>query len=149
MKRGDRLLFGLDMIKPKEVLEAAYNDSQGTTADFNRNVLRVINRELNANFSSSFFDHVAFFNRERERVEMHLRTRKNMSVDINDLDLTIKLMEGETIQTEICRKFSRESAGKMISEAGLSVAKWYTDPKGWFSLVEVEKLNNNDSEISD
>lgn len=149
MKKGDRLLFGLDMIKPKELLEAAYNDSQGRTAEFNRNVLRVINRELNANFSSSVFDHVAFFNRERERVEMHLRTRNDMSVEINDLDLTIKLMKGETIQTEICRKFSRESAGKMISEAGLTIAKWYTDPKGWFSLVEVETLNNNDQERTD
>jgi L-histidine N-alpha-methyltransferase len=143
MHTGDRLLFGLDMIKPKEMLEAAYNDSQGTTAKFNRNILSVINRELNANFSSSLFDHVAFFNRERERVEMHLKTRKNMSVEINDLDLTLKLKEGDTIHTEICRKFSRESAGKMISEAGLTVAKWHTDPKEWFSLVEVETLNNN------
>ena len=146
MNIGDRFLLGLDMIKPKEVLEAAYNDSQGTTAEFNRNILRVINRELNANFSSSVFDHVAFFNRERERVEMHLKTRKDISVDISDLNLTVELKEGETIHTEICRKFSRESAGKMISEAGLTVAKWYTDPKGWFSLVEVETLINNDPE---
>ena len=149
MKRGDGFLFGLDMIKPKEVLEAAYNDSQGTTAEFNRNILRVINRELNANFCSSFFDHVAFFNRERERVEMHLKTRKDISVDISDLDLTVELKKGEMIHTEICRKFTRESAGRMISAAGLTVAKWYTDPKGWFSLVEVNTLKNNDPERTD
>jgi L-histidine N-alpha-methyltransferase len=143
MKRGDRFLFGLDMIKSKEVLEAAYNDSQGTTAEFNRNILHVINRELNANFSSSFFDHVAFFNSEKERVEMHLKTSKDISVDISDLDFKFELKEGETIHTEICRKFSRESAGRMISEAGMAVTNWHTDPKGWFSLVEVATLNNN------
>lgn len=144
MKRDDRFLFGLDMIKPVEVLEAAYNDSRGITAEFNRNILSVINRELNATFMSSMFDHVAYFNSERERIEMHLRSRKNISVEIHDIDLTVRFKEGETIHTEICRKFSRESAEKMISEARLTVANWYSDQKEWFSLVEVIRSENDD-----
>ena len=143
MGSGDRFLFGLDMIKPKEILEAAYNDSQETTAKFNRNILHVINRELSASFTPYLFDHMAFFNRDKERIEMHLKARKDMSVEIKDLDLTVEFKEGETIQTEICRKFSRESAERMVSETGLSIVEWFTDPKKWFSLIEVEAQNSS------
>jgi L-histidine N-alpha-methyltransferase len=137
MKTGDRFLIGLDMIKPKTILEAAYNDSQGVTSEFNKNVLRVINRELHADFDADVFEHLAFYNEEKEQVEMHLQATQRTTVEINDLDLTVEFEKGETIHTEICRKFSEESAQKMFSTAGLAVEQWFTDPKGWFSLVEL------------
>ncbi|MEF9426603.1 MAG: L-histidine N(alpha)-methyltransferase [Candidatus Mariimomonas ferrooxydans] len=138
MKPCDRFLFGLDMLKSKETLEAAYNDSKGITSEFNKNVLSVLNRELNADFNPSHFDHVAFFNGEKERVEMHLRANCRISIEISDLDLMVELQKGETIHTEICRKFSRASAEQMICEAGLNITQWYSDPGECFSLVEVK-----------
>jgi len=137
MKPEDRFLIGLDMIKPKTILGAAYNDAQGVTSAFNKNVLRVINRELHADFDPAVFEHLAFYNDEQEQVEMHLQATQRTTVEINDLDLAVILEKGETIHTEICRKFSEESAQKMFSEVGLKVEQWFTDPKGWFSLVEV------------
>ena len=137
MMPGDRFLIGLDMIKPKTILEAAYNDAQGVTSAFNKNVLRVINRELHADFDPAVFEHLAFYNEEKEQVEMHLQVNQKTTVEINDLDLAVEFEKGETIHTEICRKFSEESAQKMFSEVGLKVEQWFTDPKGCFSLVEV------------
>ena len=137
MMPGDRFLIGLDMIKEKRVLEAAYNDAQGVTREFNKNILHVVNRELHANFDTNVFEHLAFYNREKEQGEMHLQVNQKTTVEINDLDLTVEFEKGETIHTEICRKFSEESAQKMFSTAGLTVEQWFTDPKGCFSLVEV------------
>lgn len=137
MRPGDRFLIGIDMIKPVPVLEAAYNDSRGITGEFNRNVLHVINRELHADFDPALFDHVAFYDAEKEQVEMHLRARQKTTVVIRDLDLSVEFERGETIRTEISRKFSRESAEALFSRAGLSADRWFSDPKGWFSLVEL------------
>jgi L-histidine N-alpha-methyltransferase len=133
----DRFLIGLDMIKPKRILEAAYNDAQGVTSKFNKNILQVLNRELHADFDPSGFEHRAFYNGEHEQVEMYLQATRKMTVEITDLDLAVEFEKGETIHTEICRKFSEERALKMFSEVGLTVEHWFTDPKGWFSLVEV------------
>ncbi len=141
MKHGDRFLFGLDMLKSKETLEAAYNDSKGITSEFNKNVLSVLNRELNADFNPSHFDHIAFFNEEKERVEMHLRANRRMSIEISDLKLMVELQKGETIHTEVCRKFSRASAEQMICEADLNITQWYSDPGERVSLVEVSLKN--------
>ncbi len=137
MMPGDRFLVGFDMIKPRKALEAAYNDSQGVTSAFNKNVLNVLNRELNADFNPSHFDHVAFFNKEEARVEMHLQARRDMEVKVNDLELVIELDKNETIHTEICTKFSETGIRKMVSEAGLDIGQWFFDPKGWFSLAEL------------
>jgi len=133
---GDRFLLGLDMVKPVEILEAAYNDSQNVTAEFNKNILLVINRELRATFDPDCFDHVAFFNEKQERIEMHLRARRDVCVDVKALGISVVLKNGETIRTEICRKFRRDGAEKMICDAGMEVTRWYSDPKGWFSLLE-------------
>ena len=133
---GDRFLLGLDMVKPVEILEAAYNDSRNITAEFNKNILLVINRELRADFNPDAFDHVAFFNNEKERVEMHLRARRDIWVDVKEISASFVLRKGETIRTEICRKFRRHGAEKMIRDAGMEVSRWYSDPKGWFSLLE-------------
>jgi L-histidine N-alpha-methyltransferase len=137
MNPEDRFLIGLDMIKPKTILEAAYNDAQGVTSAFNKNVLQVINRELHADFDPSVFEHRAFYNEEKERVEMHLRANQKTTVEIKDLDLSVELEKGESIHTEICRKFSEENALKMFSEVELKVEHWFTDSKEWFSLVEL------------
>jgi L-histidine N-alpha-methyltransferase len=133
---GDRFLLGLDMVKPVEIIEAAYNDSRSVTAEFNKNILLVINRELRANFNPNSFDHVAFFNSEEERVEMHLRARKDTWVEVKAIDASFVLRKGETIRTEICRKFTRHGAEKLIRDAGMEVSRWHSDPKGWFSLLE-------------
>jgi L-histidine N-alpha-methyltransferase len=137
MNPGDRFLLGIDMVKSKERLEAAYNDSKGITSEFNKNILNVINRELNADFNLSHFDHLAFFNEKKERIEMHLKSNRKVSVTISDLDLTVGFTEGETIHTEICRKFSPEKAEQMLSDAGFTINNWYTDSKEWFSLVDL------------
>jgi L-histidine N-alpha-methyltransferase len=139
MKPEDRFLVGLDMLKPRRTLEVAYNDSLGITSRFNKNVLTVINRELHANFNQSHFDHQAFFNEEMGRIEMHLRANREISVEIEALGLMVELDEGETIHTEICRKFSRDSAEKIAHASGLVVTRWFSDPKEWFALVEMRK----------
>ncbi|HDZ61842.1 MAG TPA: L-histidine N(alpha)-methyltransferase [Nitrospirae bacterium] len=137
MKPGDRFLIGVDMLKPRDILEAAYNDSRGVTSKFNKNILTVLNRELNADFDLSHFDHLAFFNEEEEHIEMHLKAKQRVSVDIKALGLNVELKEDETIHTEVCRKFSRESAGQMFSASGLAVRRWFSDPKEWFNLAEL------------
>jgi len=137
MNRDDCFVLGMDMLKPVEILEAAYNDRQGVTREFNRNILVHIDRELKADFDPGDFDHVAFFNAGMECVEMHLKARRKVTAHIADLGLSVEMGEGETIHTEICKKFSRESAGRLFRKAGLSVSRWFTDSKDWFSLVEL------------
>ncbi len=133
----DRFILGLDMIKDTEVLEAAYNDSRGITAEFNKNILLVLNRELGADFDTDDFDHVAFFNPEKGQMEMHLAARRDISVIVQQLDLTIHLRKGETIRTEICRKFSQSSTRQMLRRSGLEVKRWFSDAEEWFSVAEI------------
>ncbi len=95
MQPGDRFLLGMDMVKSTEILEAAYDDAKGVTAEFNRNALRVLNRELDANFGPDHFDHLAFFNEDEEQVEMHLRANRPVRVEISHIDLTVTFEEGE------------------------------------------------------
>ena len=141
MGPGVRFLLGIDMIKPAEMLERAYNDSRGLTAEFNKNILNVVNRELSADFDRCHFDHVAFYNADKEQVEMHLRANRGISVEIDRLGIQVSMKKGETIHTEICGKFSRESAEAMTEEAGLRIDRWYSDPQGWFSLVELARMD--------
>lgn len=137
MTPDDRFLVGIDMIKDARILERAYNDGRGITAEFNRNILNVINRELNADFNTRDFEHIAFFDAEKERVEMHLRANRKTSAFIRTLRLKTDMKVGETIHTEICKKFSRESGEAMAHEAGLKIERWFSDPRGWFSLIEL------------
>jgi L-histidine Nalpha-methyltransferase len=132
---SDHLLLGVDLVKSVDVLEAAYNDSAGITAEFNRNVLRVINRHLDATFDPNRFEHVAFFNRERSQIEMHLRTPVVQQVRIRQLGLTVSFFAGETIHTEISRKFARPDVELMLSAAGFALLEWYTPPDRSFGLV--------------
>jgi L-histidine N-alpha-methyltransferase len=130
----DRLLLGTDLVKDPLVIEAAYDDPEGVTAEFNRNVLHVINRELDADFSPDAFDHVAFFDRKHEWVEMRLRARRPCSVLIADLGLRVDFASGEELRTEISAKFTRSKVESDFAAAGLLLDGWYTDEDELFAL---------------
>jgi L-histidine N-alpha-methyltransferase len=130
----DRLLLGTDLVKDPLVLEAAYDDAAGVTAEFNRNVLRVLNRELDADFPLEQFEHVAFFDRRNEWIEMRLRARRACSVRIAALGLEVELHEDEEIRTEISAKFTRERVRADFAAAGLRLADWRTDAQERFAL---------------
>jgi len=144
MKPDDRCLIGMDMVKDKETLEQAYNDSLGVTSEFNKNVLHVLNRDLKGDFDLSHFDHLAYFNDEQSQVEMHLQANQNVTAEIGTLHLTVELEKGETIHTEICRKFTLEQAEKMYSRAGLEVTNCFSDSRGWFCVTELARKQEED-----
>jgi L-histidine Nalpha-methyltransferase len=131
----DHLLMGTDLVKDPGVLEAAYDDSQGVTAEFNRNVLRVLNRELQADFDPEDFDHVALFNSEHEWIEMRLRARREVSAVVQGLDLPVHFDAGEELRTEISAKFTPERVEGDLAAAGLTLVSWLTDPEGLFALT--------------
>lgn len=131
---GDHLLLGTDLVKDPGVIEAAYDDSQGVTAAFNRNVLHVINRELGADFAPERFEHVAFFDREREWVEMRLRASARMRVHVAALDLRVEFAPREELRTEISAKFTRERLAGDLAAAGLELVEMLTDPAEAFAL---------------
>jgi L-histidine Nalpha-methyltransferase len=140
MEEKDRFLIGLDLVKPVPVLEAAYNDTAGVTAAFNRNILAVVNRELGADFDPDRFEHRALFNRDEKQIEMHLVAKEAMTVRIAVPGFSVTFERGETILTEISRKFTRESADRLFWAAGLAVERWFSDPEGWFALAEVSRM---------
>jgi len=115
-------------------LEAAYDDAQGVTAEFNRNVLTVMNRELHADFAVDRFEHVAFFDRDEEWIEMRLRSLDDQVVTIADLGLVLEFAAGEEVRTEISAKFRREKVENELASAGLRLDRWMTDPAGDFAL---------------
>jgi L-histidine Nalpha-methyltransferase len=132
---GDHLLMGTDLVKDPSVLEAAYDDSQGVTAEFNRNLLHVLNRELDANFNPEDFEHVARFDRHNEWIEMRLRSRRHHTVTVRALELPVHFREGEEMRTEISAKFTRERVSDDLADAGLSLVRWLTDPDEQFALT--------------
>jgi L-histidine N-alpha-methyltransferase len=131
----DHLLMGTDLVKDPEVLEAAYDDAQGVTAEFNRNVLRVLNRELQADFDPDDFDHVALFDRENEWIEMRLRARREHTTLVRDLDLPVHFDAGEELRTEISAKFTPVRLKADLSAADLELVRWLTDPEELFALT--------------
>jgi L-histidine Nalpha-methyltransferase len=130
----DHLLLGTDLVKDPAVLEAAYDDSAGVTAEFNRNVLRVINRELDADFDVDAFEHVAFFDREREWIEMRLRAERRMDVHIGRLGLDVAFAPREELRTEISAKFTIKRLGADLAAAGLELCDVLTDSEELFAL---------------
>ncbi len=131
---GEWLLLGTDLVKSPTVLVPAYDDAAGVTADFNKNVLRVVNRELAADFDPERFDHVARWNAEREWIEMRLRATADMRVHIRGLDLHVDFAAGEELRTEVSAKFRPEGVRAELSAAGLELAHWWTDEQGRFAL---------------
>ncbi|WP_225848807.1 L-histidine N(alpha)-methyltransferase [Streptomyces sp. HPF1205] len=135
LSSDDVLLLGADLVKDPETLVRAYDDAAGVTAEFNKNVLHVINRELGADFDPDAFDHVAVWNTEEERIEMRLRARRAQTVKIPDVDLSLDLAQGEDMRTEISCKFRRESLTAELKEGGFTVRHWWTDAAGRFALL--------------
>jgi L-histidine Nalpha-methyltransferase len=130
----DRFLLGCDLRKSVEVVEAAYNDSRGITAEFNLNMLRVINDELGANFDVAAFRHRAFYNQDLHRIEMHLVSTKAQAVTIPGIG-KIEFGEGESIHTEVSYKYNREAIENLFDPAGLTLTKWMTDSSRMFALA--------------
>jgi L-histidine Nalpha-methyltransferase len=131
----DRFLLGVDLVKDRRVLEAAYNDREGVTAEFNRNLLRVVNRGLAADFQPEAFRHHACFNADASRIEMHLVPRRRQTVHVRDLGLTVEIGPDETVWTESSHKFTRDSVQTMLAGTGLALDGWYTDGAGTFALA--------------
>jgi L-histidine N-alpha-methyltransferase len=130
----DRFLLGTDLVKDPATLEAAYDDSQGVTAEFNKNVLAVLNRELAADFDLDAFEHRAFWDADNLWVDIRLRSIREQAVNLAALDLLIPFREGEEMRTEISTKFTHQGLAGIYAEAGLELTDWWTDPEGLFGL---------------
>lgn len=139
MHEGDALLVGFDLLKDVARLEAAYNDKRGITAEFNRNVLRVLCRELNADLIPDAFEHVAFFDPDSQWMEMRLRSTRDQRARIGELGIDVRFAEGEEMRTEISTKFDPEKVGAELAGAGLRLADWWTDAGGDYGLALATK----------
>ncbi len=135
MEPADRLLIGTDLVKDRAVLEAAYNDSAGVTAEFNRNVLRVVNSGLGADFDPDAFEHVAFFDEAQSWIEMRLRANGAQTVRVDGADLEVTFADGEEIRTEISAKFTRDAVEAELRSAGLALDDFFTDDRALFGLA--------------
>jgi L-histidine N-alpha-methyltransferase len=134
LQSGEWLLLGTDLVKDPPALVAAYDDSAGVTAEFNRNVLRVLNRELGADFDPSAFAHVALWDAEHEWIEMRLRALWPMKAHLAALELDISFAVGEELRTEISAKFRKEGIGAELAQSGFALTNWWTDTAGRFAL---------------
>jgi L-histidine N-alpha-methyltransferase len=130
----DHLLLGTDLVKETGRLEAAYDDAAGVTAEFNKNVLQVLNRELAADFDLEAFEHVARYDAREERMDIRLRSLAEQTVQLGDLDLTVGFAAGEEMRTEISTKFTRERLDCVYTESGLELCGWFTDAAGDYAL---------------
>lgn len=131
----DHLLIGFDLVKPAGVLHAAYNDAAGITAEFNLNILQVINRELDGDFDPDEFEHVARYLPEQRQIEMYLRARRGQRVSLARLGRTYEFGAGELLRTEISRKFTRARAESVVRGGGLQPVGWYQSPDRYFALL--------------
>jgi L-histidine N-alpha-methyltransferase len=130
-----RFLLGVDLVKDRRVLEAAYNDAAGVTREFNRNLLRVVNRAVDGDFDPETWRHHSFYDPEASRIEMHLLATTAQRVHLRALRLVLDFDAGDGIWTESSYKFTRESVVVMLGEAGLVLDEWHTDPEGRFGLA--------------
>ncbi|HET8577379.1 MAG TPA: L-histidine N(alpha)-methyltransferase [Methylomirabilota bacterium] len=130
-----RFLLGVDLVKDRRVLEAAYDDAAGVTREFNRNILRVVNRAVDGDFVPEAWRHHSFYSVEASRIEMHLLAAAPQRVHLRALDLVLDFETGDRIWTESSYKFTRESVAAMLSESGLALEGWHTDPEGRFGVA--------------
>jgi L-histidine Nalpha-methyltransferase len=135
MDPTDRLIVGTGLVADRAVMEAAYNDSQGVTAEFNRNLLRVLNHGLEADFDVDEFEHRAFFDAERSWIEMRLRARGEQSVRIEGADLDVHFADGEELRTEISCKFTPDRVRDDLEAAGLTLDSFLSDEEELFALA--------------
>jgi len=139
LRPTDRLLLGVDLIKDASVLHAAYNDARGVTADFNLNVLRVLNRELGADFELDQFVHRAFYDADASRIEMHLVSQRDQRVCVPGVG-DVHIARGESIRTEISAKFDQHSTAAMLETAGFRMTEWMTSPGALVALAIAEPI---------
>jgi L-histidine N-alpha-methyltransferase len=132
---GDAFLLGVDLVKDTARLEAAYNDTAGVTAEFNRNLLRVLNRRLGATFEVDAFEHVAFYDEERAWIEMRLRASRHTVADLGDARLVLTFDAGDEVRTEISCKYTRASLDAVLAGTGLRVEGWHAGTEGLFALA--------------
>jgi L-histidine N-alpha-methyltransferase len=130
----DRFLLGTDLVKDRDRLEAAYNDSTGVTAEFNKNVLQVLNRELGADFDPAAFAHLAFWDELNSWIDIRLQSLARQTVTIPTLGMKVEFADGEEMRTEISAKFTRKQLEAVYREVGLEIVDWWTDPDGLFAL---------------
>jgi L-histidine Nalpha-methyltransferase len=134
LRPGDFFLLGTDLVKDPAVLVAAYDDSAGVTAAFNKNVLAVLNAELGADFDPDSFEHVALWDPAAEWIEMRLRSLTAQTVHVPGIDLTVTFAAGEEMRTEVSAKFRREGVAAELAAAGFTLRSWQTDPDAQFAL---------------
>jgi L-histidine N-alpha-methyltransferase len=132
---GDSFLLGVDLVKDPAVLHAAYNDAEGVTAAFNRNLLQVVNRRFGADFDPHAFEHLALWNGRARRIEMHLVSTRRQTVRVRALGLTLPLRRGERIRTEVSCKYTRRSLARLLGRAGLRLQRWLPAEDGAFALA--------------
>jgi len=135
LQSGDALLLGTDMVKDDRTLLAAYDDNDGITAAFNLNLLHRLNRELGANFDAACFRHRARWNFTESRIEMHLESTQDQDVSIEEADLDVHFMRGETIHTENSYKFTDQGIRSVLDEAGFAIRGAWKDGRGWYTLT--------------
>jgi dimethylhistidine N-methyltransferase len=140
MKSGDLFLIGLDLIKDKQILESAYNDSLGVTAQFNLNVLSRINDELDADFNLDNFLHYSIYNKEDQRIEMYLKSLVRQSIIISKSNLLLNLEKNELIHTEYSHKYSLDQIRELLESVGFKINHVWLDDKKYFSLTLVSKI---------
>lgn len=135
LNRGEWLLLGADLVKDPELLVRAYDDAEGVTAEFNRNVLRVLNRELGADFDVDAFEHVAVWDAQREWIEMRLRATREMWVKVPELGLAVPFSSGEELRTETSAKFRPDGLARELTDAGFERCHWWTDSAELFGVA--------------
>ena len=140
MKSGDLFLIGLDLVKDKQILESAYNDSLGVTAQFNLNVLSRINDELDADFNLDNFLHYSIYNKEDQRIEMYLKSLVRQSIIISKSNLLLNLEKNELIHTEYSHKYSLDQIRKLLENVGFKINHVWLDDKKYFSLTLASKI---------
>jgi L-histidine Nalpha-methyltransferase len=138
MTEGDSFLLGVDLVKDARVLQAAYDDAAGVTAKFNKNILRVLSTALGGDLDPARFDHVAEWNPAKERVDIYLEAREAHEATLRELGMHLTFAKGERIQTEISRKFTRESVARTLAQAGMREDRWYEG--GGFALVLARRV---------
>ena len=141
MKDGDLFLVGLDLVKDKNVLEHAYDDSHGITAQFNLNVLSRINSELDSNFNVDKFTHHTVYNESKNRIEIYLRSLENQMVNITKAGIMLQIKQNELIHTENSYKYTIPKIKKMFSRTGFQIRDMWFDEKRYFCLVLLSKNN--------
>ncbi|MEE8331030.1 MAG: L-histidine N(alpha)-methyltransferase [Acidimicrobiia bacterium] len=143
LEPGDGFLLGVDLVKDEATMIAAYDDAAGVSAEFNRNILRVVNRELDGDIAIEAFDHVTRFDSTFSCMSQSLRANREVVANLRALDLAVTFLDGEEIHTEVSCKFTREQVEREFAAAGLRVDDWLTDDDGRFAMALASKASSD------